>query len=181
MRSIAILVMLAAGCGKGTAADAGGRDAPAGRQAERRIVIDLGRQSLRMIEGGRVMQTFDVSTGPGGETPGGTFRVWRKNRMKDMKVGLVTLGKYYTLKNVPYIMYIEGEAAPRSRGFAIHGAYWHDDFGKPVSHGCVNMSVEDAETLFFWTGPAIGALDEVLATDSDPGTPVEIVGRATGR
>jgi lipoprotein-anchoring transpeptidase ErfK/SrfK len=53
------------------------------------------------------------------------------------------LGYNYDLKDVPYVMYFFED-------YAIHGAYWHNNFGTPMSHGCVNMNVPDAEWLYNW-------------------------------
>jgi lipoprotein-anchoring transpeptidase ErfK/SrfK len=50
---------------------------------------------------------------------------------------------YYDLPNVPYVVYFY-------RGYAIHGTYWHNNFGHPMSHGCVNLSIADAKLLYFW-------------------------------
>jgi hypothetical protein len=49
---------------------------------------------------------------------------------------------------VPWVEYFEG-------GYALHAAYWHDDFGRPRSHGCVNLSPIDARRIFFWTDPPL--------------------------
>jgi lipoprotein-anchoring transpeptidase ErfK/SrfK len=139
-----------------------------------RIEVDLARQRLRALSGGKLVHEFSISSGSRDRTPKGTFRVWRKHRMKDMKVGLPVLGKYYTLEDVPWIMYYEGDDLPREKGFAIHGAYWHADFGRPVSHGCINLSVPDARELFFWAGPSIGGELSVVASDANPGTEVVV-------
>jgi lipoprotein-anchoring transpeptidase ErfK/SrfK len=119
-----------------------------------------------------------VSTGRQNKTPTGDFRIWRKHRRKDMRVGLPVLGKYYILENVPWIMYYYNGEHPKERGFAIHGAWWHADFGKPASHGCVNLPVADARELFFWTDPPVGELDEATAGASNPGTRVVVFGAA---
>ena len=57
---------------------------------------------------------------------------------------------YYNLPNVPYTMFFSNNDIPRSDGYSIHGAYWHNNFGHPMSHGCVNMKPEDAKVLFDW-------------------------------
>ena len=67
----------------------------------------------------------------------GTFRVYVKYRSAPMS------GPGYYLPGVPHIMYFYG-------GYAIHGAYWHNNFGRPMSHGCVNMRLADAASLFNW-------------------------------
>jgi lipoprotein-anchoring transpeptidase ErfK/SrfK len=54
----------------------------------------------------------------------------------------------FQLRDVPYIQYFES-------GYAIHAAYWHDVFGTPRSHGCVNVSPVDAHRLFLWTDPPV--------------------------
>ena len=58
------------------------------------------------------------------------------------------VGEEFELKDIPYVQYFEA-------GYALHAAYWHDDFGTPRSHGCINMSPEDAKWLFQWTEPAL--------------------------
>ena len=67
----------------------------------------------------------------------GTFRIYVKYRSTPMS------GPGYYLPAVPHTMYFYG-------GYAIHGAYWHNNFGRPMSHGCVNMRLADAAALFNW-------------------------------
>jgi lipoprotein-anchoring transpeptidase ErfK/SrfK len=69
---------------------------------------------------------------------------------------------YYFLEDVPWTMYFHG-------AYALHGAYWHDRFGKVHSHGCVNLSLADAKWLFDWTSPA-GRTGWSRATEEDLGT-----------
>ena len=57
---------------------------------------------------------------------------------------------YYNLPNVPFVMFFQNEKIPGIRGFGIHGAYWHNNFGHAMSHGCINMRIIDAEKLFKW-------------------------------
>ena len=176
---LAMGVLAIAGCRGGVPSgnDAGGVDA---RRVEKKIEIDLTVQELRTFEGGRLSREYAISSGRKDRTPPGDYVVWKKHRKKDMKVGLVVLGKFYVLEDVPWIMFFEGRDLPRERGYAIHGAYWHDDFGKPVSHGCVNMRVEDARDLWHWSSPSAGEAVEVVATDANPGTPVAIHGFTPG-
>jgi lipoprotein-anchoring transpeptidase ErfK/SrfK len=56
----------------------------------------------------------------------------------------------FELRDVPWVQYFE-------RGYALHTAYWHDDFGTPRSHGCINLAPVDARRLFFWTDPPLPA------------------------
>ena len=143
---------------------------------ERRIEVDLGSQMLIAFEDEEEVMKLPVSSGRDDRTPKGVFRIWKKHRLKDMKVGLVVLGRYYTLRNVPWIMYYYSKDVGRSRGFAIHGTYWHNDFGRPVSHGCINMDVEDAKRLFHWVGPYIGGEEHGTESEENPGTEVVVYG-----
>ena len=59
-------------------------------------------------------------------------------------------GPGYYLTNVPYTMYFY-------RGYGLHGTYWHNNFGHPMSHGCVNLKTPDAKWLFDWTLPYVPA------------------------
>jgi lipoprotein-anchoring transpeptidase ErfK/SrfK len=57
-------------------------------------------------------------------------------------------GEEFELRDVPYVQYFQD-------GYALHAAYWHDVFGQPKSHGCINLTPEDARRLFFWTEPQV--------------------------
>ncbi len=152
--------------------------APVLDAAHRRIEINLTTQTLRAYEDDSLVHEFRISSGP--RTPTGNYRIWKKHRMKDMKVGMVVKNDYYVLEDVPYIMFYRGEGLPGGRGFAIHGATWHEDFGRPVSHGCINMRVEEARMLFDWTGPRMGGETDVVEASGNPGTPVRVYGSAAG-
>lgn len=107
----------------------------------RRIVIDLSAQRLFAWEGDKLVYSFRVSTGKRSTpTPLGKFRINSKYRSDRMR------GAGYDIPNVPYTMYFH-------RGYAIHGAYWHNRFGTPVSHGCVNLPVKQARKLYNWASP----------------------------
>lgn len=110
---------------------------------EKWIEIDLSEQRLYMKEGTRTAGNFLVSTGKWAPTPVGEWRIWTKLRYTRMKGGSKALGTYYNLPNVPYTMYYY-------QGYGIHGAYWHNNFGQPMSHGCVNMKPEEAGIVFNW-------------------------------
>ena len=60
---------------------------------------------------------------------------------------------YYNLPNVPYVMFFANDEVAKSRGYSFHGAYWHNNFGHPMSHGCINMRTEEAKWLFLWATP----------------------------
>jgi len=108
------------------------------------IDVDLGEQTLYAFDGTDLVASFLVSTGtyfyP---TVRGQFNIYAKFRYRDMH------GSDYFLPNVPYIMYYD-------RDFSIHGTYWHHNFGTPMSRGCVNMSISDAEWIYNWS--SVGTL-----------------------
>ncbi|MCQ3936330.1 MAG: hypothetical protein DPW18_04705 [Chloroflexi bacterium] len=103
---------------------------------ERWFDVDLSEQRMYAYEGDTLMRTFIVSTGTW-QTPTvtGRFKVWIKLRSAPMS------GPGYYLPDVPYIMYFHGD-------YGIHGTYWHNNFGVPMSHGCVNLSIPDAEWAY---------------------------------
>lgn len=105
---------------------------------ERWIQIDLSEQRLIAWEGGKPIFGVIVSTGKK-STPTllGVFNIYTKLKTTRMK------GEDYDIPNVPYTMYYQG-------GYGIHGAFWHKNFGTPVSHGCVNLAPNQAKKLFNW-------------------------------
>ncbi len=102
------------------------------------IRVDLSDQELIAYEGETPLLRTKVSTGRA-RTPTvvGTFRIYLKRRAQTMT------GPGYRLPNVPYVMYFH-------RGYALHGTYWHNNFGRPMSHGCVNLPTSVAEWLYQW-------------------------------
>ncbi|OGD88519.1 hypothetical protein A2693_03725 [Candidatus Curtissbacteria bacterium RIFCSPHIGHO2_01_FULL_40_12] len=112
-------------------------------EGERWIEIDLSDQRLYLKEGNNTAGNFLISSGKWAPTPTGEWRIWTKLRYTRMTGGSKALGTYYNLPNVPYTMYYY-------RGYGIHGAYWHNNFGHPMSHGCINMKPEEAGIAFNW-------------------------------
>jgi len=103
---------------------------------ERWVDVDLTQQRVYAYEGNQIVNSFIVSTGTWATpTVTGQYRVYVKYRYTDMS------GPGYYLPDVPYTMYFY-------KGYALHGTYWHNNFGTPMSHGCVNFSIPDAEWLF---------------------------------
>jgi lipoprotein-anchoring transpeptidase ErfK/SrfK len=111
---------------------------------DRWIDVDLSEQMLRAYDGTDLVASFLVSTGldlyP---TETGQYHIYAKMRYSDMR------GDDYYLPDVPYNLYYSGD-------FSIHGTYWHHSFGRPMSHGCVNMDTRDAEWLYNWA--SVGTL-----------------------
>lgn len=142
--------------------------------AEKWIEIDKSEQKLRAWEGDKMYLESLVSTGlPWYETPSGEFRIWIKLRYTKMEGGE---GKYYYyLPNVPYTMFFYNDEVPSWKGYGLHGTYWHDDFGTPRSHGCVNLPTEVAGQLYYWTTPTLpDGKWAVTATNDNPGTRIVI-------
>ncbi len=103
------------------------------------ILVDLSEQRLYAYEGDEMVNVFVVSTGVAATpTVTGSFRVYARYRYADMR------GPGYYLPDVPYVMYFY-------KSYGIHGTYWHNNFGRPMSHGCVNMRIPDAEWLYNWS------------------------------
>ena len=110
---------------------------------ERWIDIDLSLQQLTAYEGDLPVFTSIVSTGTAAHpTVVGQFRIWHRTPSQTMDGR--RLGYDYVLPNVPFVQYFFED-------YAIHGTYWHDNFGTPMSHGCVNMTIPDAQWLYNWT------------------------------
>lgn len=123
-----------------------GRRAWEGRDLYKYIEVNLSEQKLEAYRGGRKVNEFLISSGIGQyPTPVGDFSIWLRLTEDRMT------GNYgenhpdnYDIPDVPYVMYFNGP-------YALHGAYWHNNFGHPMSHGCINISVHDAAWLHNWT------------------------------
>ncbi len=100
------------------------------------IEVNLSRQMLYAYRGDQIINTFVVSTGAG-KTPTvtGTYRIYAKYNTYNMT------GPNYEYPDVPYTMFFH-------KGYSIHGTYWHNFFGTPMSWGCVNMKTEDAAWIY---------------------------------
>jgi lipoprotein-anchoring transpeptidase ErfK/SrfK len=122
-----------------------------GDTSNKRIEVDLTNQRVYAFEGDTKVYEFVVSTGLWGLTPTGEFTIQRRVRVQTMSGGNRALGTYYYLPGVQFVQYFGNRQIPWWRGFSFHAAYWHNDFGRPKSHGCINMKTEDALTLWNWT------------------------------
>lgn len=131
--------------------------------------VSIREQTLVAYEGQRPVYVTLVSTGRGGlgdpekvdATVRGTFMVHSKHLTATMN-GSEDRADSYALEDVPFVQYFHG-------GYALHGAYWHDEFGKVRSHGCINLAPSDAAWLFEWTDPTLppgwhGALNKERGT-----------------
>lgn len=118
---------------------------------ERWVDVSLSKQMLIAYEGDRPVFVTLVSSGKKGtkeepfDTPTGRWRIRSKHVSYTMDGGSPTDGNY-SIQDVPWTMFFEGS-------YALHGAFWHEGFGRVRSHGCVNLGPSDARWLFFWTTP----------------------------
>lgn len=143
----------------------------------KRIEVDLTNQMLYAYQNDQVVMSFPVSTGKWHPTPTGTFHVWSKLRYTRMTGG--SGADAYDLPNVPWVMFFANDQVSEGEGFSLHGAYWHDNFGHTMSHGCVNISPANAEKLYAWADP-VSQGNITNATATNPGTEVVIYGTAPG-
>lgn len=135
---------------------------------EKWIEVSLDEQKVRAWEGNKLVMEFPISAGLWAPTPKGTFNIWYKTRNQSMVGGSPALGTYYNLPNVPNNMFF-------NQGIALHGAYWHNNFGHPMSHGCVNEPLASAAQIFDWAGPVVPpGQGAVIASASNPGTRVVV-------
>jgi len=146
--------------------------------ANKHIDIDLTNQKLYAFEENNLIYEFPISSGKWGRTPTGTFNIWIKLRYSKMEGGSRAINTYYYLPNVPYVMYFSNSQIPQSRGYGLHGTYWHDNFGHPMSHGCINMKTEQAEKIYYWAQPHLQGERSIWASADNPGTQINIYGQA---
>jgi hypothetical protein len=130
---------------------------------EKWIEVNLATQQVTAWEGDQPVFSFITSTGlPNTPTVQGEYHIYWKLESALM------IGPGYYLPEVPYTMYFYA-------GYALHGTYWHDSFGQPMSHGCVNLETGNAQKLFEWAGPVVPpGQTEVVATADNPGTLVVV-------
>jgi hypothetical protein len=131
------------------------RRAPAWASGKRRwIDVSILKQTLVAYEGTKPVYTTLVSTGADGlgdpkkthSTIQGAFLIHTKHLSVTMDDDRI--GDEFDFRDVPFVQYF-------TEGFAFHAAYWHDEFGTPRSHGCVNLAPIDAAWLFNWTDPEV--------------------------
>lgn len=119
---------------------------PGDAPTTKRIVVDRSEQMLYAYDGEELAFKITISTGHDlTPTPRGNFRVFKKTPSRYMQGPLPGISyDYYDLPGVPWNMYFTAE------GGAIHGAYWHTNFGQQWSHGCVNVPLDIAKELYEW-------------------------------
>ncbi len=125
-----------------------------GKNGEKWLDVNVTKQTLVAYDGTVPVYATLISSGEAGlgdpahstATKRGIFRIHTKHLSTTMASDEV--GEEFELRDVPYVQYFED-------GYALHGAYWHDRFGVPKSHGCINLAPEDARRLFFFTEPEV--------------------------
>lgn len=135
---------------------------------ERWVDVDLGQQVLVAYEGRTPVYATMVSSGRANHrTPTGVFRIERKVAERTMN-SMADSDEEYSVAKVPWTAYF-------AKGYALHAAYWHDGFGRPRSHGCVNLAPRDARALYAFLAPAAApGWTEVYGHEAQPGTVVRV-------
>jgi lipoprotein-anchoring transpeptidase ErfK/SrfK len=143
------------------------------KENEKWIDVDLTRQMLVAYEGRKPVFGTLISSGRKNPddpehnyaTPPGNYRIREKHITATMDADTAADGPY-SIEDVPWVMYFQGS-------YALHGAFWHDSFGNMRSHGCVNMSPDDARALFSWSDPPLPAgWHGVFSKDDNTGSRV---------
>jgi hypothetical protein len=141
--------------------------------SQKRIEVHLNNQLLFAYENENPVFVTRVASGDvfsNGTytTPTGHFTTYHKRPTRHMAAGDITANGY-DLPGVPWVMYFT------ENGISLHGTYWHNDFGHPRSHGCVNLSPASAKWLFRWTKPVVAPQDEFVYDVFHRGTQVKIM------
>lgn len=147
---------------------------------DKRVVVDVNYQTLACFEGNQEVFFTQVSTGMMNdlygnpteewETPPGVRPIWRKLVSVHMTGG--TTGGGYDIPGVSWTTLFEGN------GVAIHSTFWHNNFGEPMSHGCVNCRPEDAQWVFRWSLPQVPYDPGDVTVPMPGGTMVEVIKRS---
>jgi lipoprotein-anchoring transpeptidase ErfK/SrfK len=145
---------------------------------EKWIDVNLARKTLVAMHGDKPVYAALVSPGRRSKnkkkdhpTKTGVFRIREKHVAVTMDGdGTVAGDLPYSIEDVPYVAYYDGS-------YALHGAFWHNNFGREMSHGCVNLAPLDAKKIFFWVEPQLPrGWHAAWSTSERPGTLVSIHG-----
>jgi lipoprotein-anchoring transpeptidase ErfK/SrfK len=124
---------------------------------DKHIYVDLSTQKLYAYDGNNLYFQTLISSGKWDPSPVGNFHIWEKLVATRMAGG--SGADAYDLPNVPYVMYFYED-------FGLHGAYWHNNFGHSMSHGCINERIVDAKTLYEWAD--VGTAVSICNSFSEP-------------
>lgn len=136
-------------------------------QPDKWIEIKLGNQHLTCFEGASPVFITRISSGAGGTTPRGEYRVLYKRHTRRMTGG--SGDGYYDLPGIAFPVYYTHSA------IAIHGTYWHNDFVRPHSHGCINVTNDAAQWIFRWSDPIVPYEDYERRATEDDATRIVVV------
>jgi lipoprotein-anchoring transpeptidase ErfK/SrfK len=132
------------------------------------IHVDLRTQYVTCFEGEKMVYRSRCSSGAGPKTPLGNFQTYHKGPSIHMTNQGDEVLRIYDLPGVPWVSFFTGN------GEAFHGTYWHNDFGKPRSHGCVNLPNAAAKFIYRWTTPVV-PLETEYFHQPKTGTAVTVV------
>ena len=136
---------------------------------EKRIYVDLGSQTVTAFEGETSVFTARCASGARGTaTPQGEFQTYHKGPSVHMTNQGDGTENTYHLPGVPWVSFFTGT------GVAFHGTYWHNDYGRPSSRGCVNLASDDAKFVYRWTNPQVPPSTPYLSLPGE-GTRVQVV------
>lgn len=139
--------------------------------SDKSIYIDTTAETITAFENGRQVMASRISSGgvfgagKDFRTPLGDYAIERKRPSRHMAAGDLAADDAYDLPGVPWVSYFNG-------GIAIHGTYWHNDYGRAWSHGCINVASADAKWFYRWTSPTVPANQQVV---EGRGTPVTVI------
>lgn len=138
---------------------------------DKKIVVRLDQQLVIAYEFDKAVFSVPVSTGGrlrSGTytTPQGNFITYYKRPSRHMAAGDIA-SSGFDLPGVPWVQYIT------KSGISFHGTFWHNDYGRPRSHGCINMTCAAAKWLYLWSTPTVPLTKEF--SYGGVGTKVEIV------
>ncbi len=134
----------------------------------KKVLVHLGKQLVLAFEHGRLVFAARTATGMGlYRTPTGRFTTFHKRPYRHMARGN-RANPAYDLPGVPWVCYITED------GISFHGTYWHNDYGHPRSHGCINLAPQAAQWLYRWTLPVVPFTQDYVYRKGE-GTLVEIV------
>lgn len=138
-------------------------------QEDKLIVVERETQMVTAFEGDKMVFSVRCSSGAEGtETPKGEFRTYHKGPSVHMTNQGDALENIYNLPGVPWCSFFTG------LGHAFHGTYWHNDYGRPRSHGCVNLTSEEAKFLYRWTLPTVPPEADYIHMPGE-GTRVQVI------
>ena len=136
---------------------------------DKHIIVERETQMVTAFEGEKLVFSQRCSSGAEGtETPSGEFRTYHKGPAVHMTNQGDAIENIYNLPGVPWCSFFTGA------GHALHGTYWHNDYGMPRSHGCVNLPSEAAKFLYRWTLPTVPVDADYIHMPGE-GTRVQVI------